>query len=97
MAVIKSLKLTPTEKRLQDLKEQLYGKNPVKNSYVKVIKELIKIIKSLSGSTDIYQAYQRSKSNLRSKKIVSVKEAESIYNYVNTVIEEQKEWIKING
>ena len=59
--------------------------------------ELIKIIKSLSGSTDIYQAYQRSKSNLRSKKIVSVKEAESIYNYVNTVIEEQKEWIKING
>ncbi|MDO8639042.1 MAG: hypothetical protein Q7R43_05700 [Candidatus Daviesbacteria bacterium] len=36
MAVIKSLKLTPTEKRLQDLREQLYGKNPVKNSYTKV-------------------------------------------------------------
>lgn len=33
MAVIKSLKLTPTEKRLQTLREQLYGKNPVKNSY----------------------------------------------------------------
>lgn len=36
MAVIKSLKLTPTEKRLQILREQLYGKNPIKASYTKV-------------------------------------------------------------
>ena len=35
MAVIKSLKLTPTEKRFKDLREQLYGKNPVKSFYPK--------------------------------------------------------------
>lgn len=58
MAVIKSLKLTPTEKRLQDLKEQLYGKNPVKNSYVKVTQtlDLVKTKTEFTGlSANNYQ------------------------------------------
>ena len=59
--------------------------------------ELIKLIKNLSGSINIYEAYQRSKSNLKSKRLVSVQEAESIYDYVVSSIAEQKEWIKRNG
>src|SRR3989344_7125963 len=58
MAVIKSLKLTPTEKRLQDLKEQFYGKNPVKNSYVKVTQtlDLVKTKTEFTGlSANNYQ------------------------------------------
>lgn len=44
MAVIKSLKLTPTEKRLQILREQLYGKNPVQSPHAPHAK--------IAGNTD---------------------------------------------
>lgn len=60
-------------------------------------KDLVKLIKNLSGTLNIYEAYQRSKANLKSKKLVSAQEAESIYNYVTNSIKEQIEWIKING
>lgn len=58
--------------------------------------DVIKLIKSLSGSTNIYEAYMRSKADLKSKKLVSIREAEVIYNYVNKSIKEQIEWMKRN-
>lgn len=66
MAVIKSLKLTPTEKRLQILREQLYGKNPIKNSYVKATQ----ITDSVKTKTEFISLpvknYQTDISDLRS-------------------------------
>ena len=59
--------------------------------------ELISIIKSICGSLEAYKAYQRSKSDLKVRRKVNIKEAESIYNYVLFEIEEQKEWIKRKG
>ncbi|MEK6893589.1 MAG: nucleotidyltransferase domain-containing protein [Nanoarchaeota archaeon] len=56
--------------------------------------ELISIIKDICGSLDAYKAYQRSKSGIKAKKRVSIKEAESIYNYALFEIEEQRKWIK---
>lgn len=36
MAVIKPIQLTSAEKKLKTLREQLYGKNPVLNTYSKI-------------------------------------------------------------
>ncbi len=58
---------------------------------------LISIIKSICGSLNAYNAYQRSKSSLKSRRRISIKEAESIYNYVFSGVEEQKSWIKRKG
>jgi predicted nucleotidyltransferase len=59
--------------------------------------ELKKIIKDNCGSLNAYDAYRRSKSGLKSKRTVTIKEAESLYEYVLLGIEEQKEWIKRKG
>ncbi len=65
MAVIKSLKLTPTEKRLQILREQLYGKNPINNSYVKVT-QITDSIKTKTEFVAPFKNYQTDISYLRS-------------------------------
>lgn len=56
--------------------------------------DLIKLIKKLTGSKIAYDSYQRSKSNARNQRKVNFDEAEKIYNYVISLIEEQKRWIK---
>lgn len=60
-------------------------------------KELLNLIKVLTGSTSTYESYQRSKSNIKAKRKINVYEAESLYNYVSKLIEEQKRWIKRKG
>lgn len=55
MAVTKSLKITPTEKRLQILREQLYGKNTVKNSYTKIVNTMDSTKIEFIPSTKNYQ------------------------------------------
>ena len=56
--------------------------------------ELLNLIKKLSGSISAYEAYQRSKSNIKAKRKVDVNEAESLYIYLFKLIAEQKIWIK---
>ncbi|MDO8570063.1 MAG: hypothetical protein Q7R97_00570 [Candidatus Daviesbacteria bacterium] len=56
MAVIKSLKQTPTEKRLQSLREQLYGKNPVPISYTKIVNTTNSTKTEFISSTKNYQS-----------------------------------------
>lgn len=53
--------------------------------------EIKKLIRELTNSEGSYQAYMRYKSNKKEQKIIDVKVAEKIYNYIKNKIEEQKE------
>ena len=66
--------------------------NKIANNY-----ELKNILKNVSGTLNSYHAYLRSKKSIKSKKATTIKEAESLYNYVSSEIEEQRAWIKRKG
>lgn len=52
------------------------------------------LIRSITGSLEIYKAYQRSKAEARTKKVISRNEAESIHANIASMIAEQEKWIK---
>lgn len=57
-------------------------------------KELISLIKKLTGSTEIYSEYKSIKSDKKNKNTISIKSAESILSYIKTKIIEQEKWVK---
>lgn len=58
---------------------------------------LLRIIKTVTGSLTIYEAYQRSKSNLKIKREVTLKEAESLYIRIADLLTHQEKWISKKG
>ena len=57
-------------------------------------KELLKLIKSVSGSLIAYDRYVASKSYKKMEDKLPIKEAEKLYNYVLNKIKIQERWIK---
>ena len=58
---------------------------------------LRKLIEDVTGSLEIYNAYQRSKAGLRAKKVIPLKEVEALHSNIVRMIAEQEKWIKRNG
>jgi len=56
-------------------------------------KELLILIKKVSGSLDAYKRYLLSKQNKKMENILSVVEAEKIYKWIIKNIKKQEEWI----
>lgn len=57
-------------------------------------KELTSLIKKLTGSLEIYNEYKLIKSNKKQKKLISIKQANSILKYIKNKISEQEKWLK---
>lgn len=57
-------------------------------------KELLRLIKGITGSLMAYEGYIRVKSNQRKKEDFPIEEAEKLYNYVYSKIKEQERWVK---
>lgn len=55
------------------------------------------LIKKIAGSLNAYEVYQASKMEVKTKKAVYLKEAIALYEHLEKFLEEQKQWIKING
>ena len=58
---------------------------------------LCNLIKNVTGSLGMYDAYQRSKAEARAKKTVSIKEAKALHLHISGMIKEQEEWIRKNA
>ncbi len=57
-------------------------------------KELLKIIKKITGSTKAYEGYLRAKENKKIEEELPREEAEKLLNYVNKKIKEHEVWVK---
>ncbi len=57
-------------------------------------KELRKIIKKIYGSIEIYDSYRKTKEAKSTKKIIDLKGAKRVFDYVKEKIEQQERWIK---
>lgn len=57
-------------------------------------KELLNLIKKISGSLKAYAGYLRDKNNEKNKNELPIKEAEKLYYYVLKKIKEQEKWAK---
>lgn len=57
-------------------------------------KEIISLIKRLSGSLRAYEGYLRVKSNGKTKEDLPVEEAEKLYNYLIIKLGEIEKWLK---
>lgn len=57
-------------------------------------KELILLIKRLTGSTEIYNEYKLVKSDKKSKKSILIKSVEPLLFYIKEKITEQEKWLK---
>ncbi len=63
-------------------------------------KELVNLIKEISGSLKAYEGYLRVKNDTlkgtseKNKNELPINEAEKLYNYINKKIEEQEKWAK---
>ena len=55
------------------------------------------LIKAVAGSLESYEAYRRSKANLRTRKVIPMKEAEALHSSIASMIAEQERWIRKNG
>lgn len=60
-------------------------------------KELLQIVKKISGSIEAYQGYLRAKDNKKIKQATKLEEIEKIYNYILKKIGEQELWSKKHG
>ncbi len=69
---------------------EAYLVDGLKNNKITKNSEIKKLIKELTGSKEPYQAYLRYKSNKKEQKVMDVKDAKKIYNYIKNKIEEQK-------
>jgi predicted nucleotidyltransferase len=57
-------------------------------------KELLKLIKGISGSLNFYEGYLRSKNGAKEKKNLKVDEAIKLYEYVSDKLKELEKWLK---
>lgn len=57
-------------------------------------KELINLIKKISGSLKAYQGYLRMKNNEKDENELLVEEAQKLYEYILVKINEQEKWAK---
>ena len=57
-------------------------------------KELLNIIKKVSGSLNAYEGYLRVKNNLAVKDKLLIEEAEKLYQYIYSKIKEQENWLQ---
>jgi len=55
-------------------------------------KELIKLIKEISGSEEAYHGYLRAKNNEDVRKDLKIQEAKNIYEHIKKKIKEQEKW-----
>ncbi len=60
-------------------------------------KELLALIKKLSGSTQVYEVYLRSKDRRRARRVISVEEVEAIVRYIIEKLNEQRKWVEKRG
>ena len=58
------------------------------------IRELLSLIKKISGSLKAYEGYLRAKNDERTKKNLPIEEAEKLLNYISKKIKEQEQWTK---
>lgn len=57
-------------------------------------KELLKMIKDISGSTKAYDGYLRVKDNIKMEEVLPEEEAEKLLDYLYKKIEEHRKWVK---
>jgi len=57
-------------------------------------KELLSLIKNITGSIKAYGGYLRVKNNEKEKEELPIEEAEKLYDYILTIIREQEKWSK---
>ena len=57
-------------------------------------KEFLSLVKKVSGSTEAYEGYLRSKDNEKTKRNLSINESERIYSYILKKIKEQEIWTR---
>ena len=57
-------------------------------------KEFLSLVKKVSGSTEAYEGYLRSKDNEKTKRNLSINESERIYSYILKKIKEQEIWAR---
>jgi predicted nucleotidyltransferase len=57
-------------------------------------KELLSLIKRITGSFKSYQGYLRVKTHEKSKEELPIEEAEKLFNYIGYKITEQEKWVK---
>jgi len=56
-------------------------------------KDFLKLVKKITGSERSYEAYVRSKSDVKRQVIISIIEAKKIYDYLKKKIVEQERWV----
>ena len=66
----------------------------IKNKFPKK-KELLNLIKKISGSLKAYEGYSRVKNNEKEKNELPIEESARLYNYIIKKINEQEKWAKI--
>jgi len=60
-------------------------------------RELLRLIRRITGSLISYQGYLRVKNDEKTKHKLPIEEAEKLYNYIYTKIREQEKWVKKEG
>ena len=60
-------------------------------------KELLNLIKKISGSLKAYEGYLRVKNNEKKKNELPIEESKKLYDYIFKKIKEQEKWVKIKS
>lgn len=60
-------------------------------------KEFLALVRKLSGSLEVYEAYLRSKDGARNRRVVALEAATRILNYIEGRITEQEKWVERRG
>jgi predicted nucleotidyltransferase len=57
-------------------------------------KDLLKLIREITGSERAYEAYVRSKNQEKTRKEINIQESKKIYTYILKKVKEHEKWIK---